>query len=160
MPPWRLALEPSLCRCPTCAATLHLSSCPAGAWDKSFAVHRLQCSTGGSWELVQVFSEQTPGRVNAVEFLPPAAASPSSNGSDNGGSSANGSEDAGDGAASGGGPSTSPGRSSSTFLVAVQGSNYLRQLSIAPEAAAGADGGSSSSSSSEGAVVRQEWRIK
>ncbi|PSC72719.1 WD40 repeat-containing [Micractinium conductrix] len=115
-----------------------------GSWDQSFAVHCLQRRTGsaaaeaaeaeaeaapavaaageeGSWELVEVYREQCTGKVNAAVFLPPLS---------NHGSEGNG-ERSGD-TGSGGGPS---------FLVAVQGSNYLRELCIAPgsSAAAGDD---------------------
>ncbi|KAL4457940.1 hypothetical protein ABPG75_012805 [Micractinium tetrahymenae] len=115
------------------------------SWDNSFAVHRLQRSStgqqagsgseaegpGGGWELAAVYTGHTTGRVNAVQFLPPLANSSSSHGSS--------SEAPGGGRGSGdaGGSSSSDG----TFLVAVQGSNYLREFCIPP----GTPGSSSSS---------------
>lgn len=140
-------------------------------------MHRLQLSSssgGGSsggddsssgWQLAQIYSEQTPGRVNAVEFLP-AVARDSSSSSGNGGLSTSGGNASAEEAASGGG-SASRGSSGSlsgssdrsSFLVAVQGTNYLRQLSLPSEATADAAGADSGGGDGP-AAVREERRIK
>ncbi|PRW32536.1 WD40 repeat isoform B [Chlorella sorokiniana] len=175
--------------CVSCAWSPDGCHLVTGAWDETFAVHRLERgsgSGGGSgsgWELQQIFSEQTPGRVNAIEFLPPVASDSCSTG--NGGSSMNGSGSTADaaassssGRASSGDASSSSGRASSgdasssngsTFLVAVQGSNYLRQLSIAGETTAGtagtagtglaAEAAAGSSIGDGGTPVREKRRI-
>lgn len=106
------------------------------AWDNSFAVHRLQrCSGGGGgggWQLEQVHAEQTAARVNALEFI--------TSGGGHAGSSA---------------PIDSGG-GSSTFLVAVQGSNYLQQLTITgPTQQAGQE----QEQATAAAAVREEKRI-
>jgi hypothetical protein len=131
-----------------------------GSWDHSYAVHRLQrqqpaaaqqptaaallvaaaddeaagepASSCAGWELVRVHEAQTAAKVNAVLPLP----SSSGDGGDLGSSST--------------GSSTS-----SSFLVAVQGSNYLCHLSISNPAAA-CDSGAGSPAA---AVVREEARI-
>lgn len=149
-----------------------------GAWDETFAVHHLQqsarggdSSSGGdgsssSWELAQVYLEQTPGRVNAVEFLP-AVAQDSGSSSGNGGLSTSGGNVSAEEGASGGGIAggSSSGSlsgssgSGNSFLVAVQGSNYLRQLSISNETTADAAGADSGGADGP-AAVREERRIK
>lgn len=109
---------------------------PSGAclatasWDHSFAVHRLQRSgdarqggaAGGGWELAPLYAEHTTGRVNALHFLPSLADSCASHG---------GSAEAPAGQPHGASCDVGSG-GGGTFLVAVQGSNYLRELSIAP----------------------------
>ncbi|KAL4426975.1 hypothetical protein ABPG77_009536 [Micractinium sp. CCAP 211/92] len=110
------------------------------SWDHSFAVLRLQRSsdgrrgggTGTGWELATVHTEHTTGRVNALQFLPPLA-----DGCGNHGGSCEASH------AESCGPSRDAGsadgsQGGSSFLLAVQGSNYLRQVRIAPAPAGGA----------------------
>ncbi len=151
-----------------------------GAWDETFAVHHLQRSSGGGsgsggdgstggsgWELRQIYLEQTTGRVNAVEFLPAAESESSGNGNGGAGLTGSGSAaelacasssnssagDTGDASSSSG----NCGNANATFLVAVQGSNYLCQLSIAAETTTGAAG---TAGTAEAAAVREERRIK
>ncbi|KAI3436853.1 hypothetical protein D9Q98_006263 [Chlorella vulgaris] len=135
-----------------------------GSWDHSYAVHRLQrqqpaaaqrpaaaallvaaaddeaagkpASSGAGWELVRVHEAQTAAKVNAVLPLP------SSSG------------DVGDLGSSSTGSSTS-----SSFLVAVQGSNYLCHLSISISNPATAGDSGAGSPAAAAAVVREEARI-
>jgi WD40 repeat protein len=118
------------------------------SWDQSFAVHALQrrdrqagsgatakpapgrgdggTSVEGEWRLITMHTEQTAARVNAVLFLPSSSSSSSSsccNDSEGG----HGRQVASDSWRGQGAP---PDGGGALFLLAVQGSNYLRCMRI------------------------------